>query len=207
MELEYPKCVEGRKVRAVRRACWWNSHIEGRKGSRIEGRKMKATRRARWWTPVLVATGRRLWEGCADEALTPTVTRQRSVEWMCCSSFHPVSKEGKRTAMLESVGRQDKKDKMVDSLETEAWLTQYQLLWPWLTQCQLLWPAQSKSGVQKKKKKYKDKHKEEWEREKMPATAEEKKKKKKRNGAQFPLTRKTLSLFIGVALARNPCNL
>ena len=26
--------------------------------------------------------------------------------------------------MLESVGRQDKKDKMVDSLETEAWLEQ-----------------------------------------------------------------------------------
>ena len=37
------------------------------------------------------------------------------------------SRGDKRTAVLESVGRQDK-DKMVDSLETEAWLTQYQLL-------------------------------------------------------------------------------
>ena len=55
------------------------------------------------------------------------VTRQRAVEWMRCQSLHLVSKEGKRTAVLESVGHQDKKDKMVDSLETEAWLMQYQL--------------------------------------------------------------------------------
>ena len=34
----------------------------------------------------------------------------------------------RRPLLLESDGRQDKKDKMVDSLETEAWLTQYQLL-------------------------------------------------------------------------------
>ena len=38
------------------------------------------------------------------------------------------SRGDKRTAVLKFVGRQDKKDKMVDSLETEAWSTQYQLL-------------------------------------------------------------------------------
>ena len=38
------------------------------------------------------------------------------------------SRGDKRTAVLEFFGRQDKKDKMVDSLETEAWLMQYQLL-------------------------------------------------------------------------------
>ena len=42
--------------------------------------------------------------------------------------LNPVSSEGKRTVVLESVRRQDKKDKMVDSLETEAWLMQYQIL-------------------------------------------------------------------------------
>ena len=100
---------------------------------------------------ALMATRQSQWEGGADEALTPRVTRQRAMEWMHCWSLHPVSKEGKRTAVLESIRRQDKKDKMVDSLETEAWLMQYQLLWPWLTQCQLLWPAQSKSRGSKKK--------------------------------------------------------
>ena len=35
------------------------------------------------------------------------------------------SRGDKRTAVLKFVGRQDKKDKMVDSLETEAWSTQY----------------------------------------------------------------------------------
>ena len=157
---------------AVRRACWWNSLLKAARWRQREGRTDG--------TPVLVAAGRRLWEGCADEALTPMVTRQRAVEWMRCQSLHPVSKEGKRIAVLESVGRQDKNDKMVDSLETEAWLMQYQLLWPWITQCQLLWPAQSKSRGSKKKKKYKDKHKEEWEREKMPATAEEKKRRREK---------------------------
>ena len=42
-----------------------------------------------------------------------------AVEWMCCWSLHLVSEEGKKTAVLESAGGQDKKDKMVDSLETD----------------------------------------------------------------------------------------
>ena len=184
---------------AVRRACWWNSLLKAARWRQREGRADG--------TPVLVAAGRRLWEGCADEALTPMVTRQRAVEWMRCQSLHPVSKEGKRIAVLESVGRQDKNDKMVDSLETEAWLMQYQLLWPWITQCQLLWPAQSKSrGLKKKKKNTKTSIRKNEKERRCPLRLK-KKKEEERNGAQFPLTHKTLSPFIGGALARNPCNL
>ena len=36
---------------------------------------------------------------------------------------------------------------------------------------------------------------------------EEEEEEEERNDTQLPLTRKTLSPFIGAALARNPCNL
>ena len=140
---------------------------------------------------TLMAARRRQWEGGVDEALTPRVMRQRAVEWMCYWGLHLVSEEGKKTTVLKSVGSQDEKDKMVDSLETEAWQTQYQLLWPWLTQCQLLWPAQSKSShstQNNNKENTKTSTRKNGKRGRMPITAEEKnnsrkKKKKKKETA------------------------
>nr|POE57155.1 hypothetical protein CFP56_34118 [Quercus suber] len=46
----------------------------------------------------------------------------------CAAEAYPRSEEGRRTTVLEFFGHQDKKDKMVDLLEIEAWLMQYQLL-------------------------------------------------------------------------------
>ena len=128
-------CIDDRGMKAVakgvkrmhRRSSRANRRMRQR-SSRTNGHKTKLVRRLRRWSTH--TNGRETRDSGMDALIRLTNLESRG---------------DKRTAVLESVRRQDKKDKMIDSLETEAWLTQYQLLWPWLTQHQLLWPAQSKS--------------------------------------------------------------
>ena len=128
-------CIDDRGMKAVakgvkrmhRRSSRANRRMR-RRSSRTNGHKTKLVRRLRRWSTH--TNGRETRDSGMDALIRLTNLESRG---------------DKRTAVLESVRRQDKKDKMIDSLETEAWLTQYQLLWPWLTQHQLLWPAQSKS--------------------------------------------------------------
>ena len=69
---------------------------------------------------ALMAARRRQWEGCAVEAHTPMVARQRAARWIRGWSLQTQSPEiTKGLLLLESVGCQDKKDRML------------QLAWNW----------------------------------------------------------------------------